>query len=79
MLVRTICYKTKEPVYYNKGTKYEQTCDTFLMNIFYGTKEQAQKEVDRLNKEHPATNRTGAPINWDEIDYFFTDVQESFY
>lgn len=78
MLVRTICYKTKEPVYYNKGTEYEKACDTFLMNTFWGTMEQAQEEVNRLNKERPKTNRNGEPIKWDEIDYFFADEQEDF-
>lgn len=79
MLVNTICYKTKNPVYYNKGTQYETSCDTFLMSMYWTTKERAQEEADRLNKERPATTGNGEPINWDEIDYFFASEQEDFF
>lgn len=30
MMQYVVCYKTKEPVIYNKGTQWETTCDTFL-------------------------------------------------
>ena len=46
-----ICYKLNEPVYYNKGTKYEKTEDTFLKCYVYGdnAKEVAQAKCDELN------------------------------
>ena len=50
----TICYKTNEPVYYNKGTEWEKTCDTFMAHPFYGTKEQAEKRVKEYNENKPA-------------------------
>ena len=71
-----ICYKMKEPVYYNKGTKYETTCDTFLAYYTYKNVEEAQVEVDELNNEKPTKLWNGEPINWDEIDFFFVDEQE---
>ena len=78
MLVNTICYKTKNPVYFNKGTQYEKKHDTFLMGIIWGTKERAQAEADRLNRERPTRYGNGEPLNWDEIDYFFASEQEDF-
>lgn len=50
MLKNVICYTTKKPVIYNKGTAYEKRCDHFLLKYFYGDDTQAQQEVDKLNK-----------------------------
>ncbi len=78
-LVPVICYKTKEPVYYNKGTQWERTEDHFLMYYFGGTKEQAQEWVDDVNKNHPEKDSLGHTIDWDKIDYFYVDEQEEMY
>ena len=75
-MMTVICYKTIEAVYYNKGTEYEKRCDTFLAYYTGKTVEEAQKECDRLNKEHPEKMPTKEPINWQKIAYFFVNEQE---
>lgn len=76
MTTSTICYKTKTPVYYNKGTKWEKTCDTFLAYPTYKSFEDAQKEAEELNKNKPATLWNKQEIDWEKVDYFFADSQE---
>lgn len=49
----TICYRTNEPTYYNKGTKYETSCSDFLAFYSYLSVEEAQKVVDKINNEKP--------------------------
>lgn len=47
--IPVICYKLNTPVVYNKGTKYETSCDTFLL-CYAPHDETARNEmVDRLN------------------------------
>ena len=70
-----ICYKTKEPTYYNKGTKWEIAFDTFL--AYYC--ENADKEATRLNDERPEKDACGNLINWENILYFFAHEQEELY
>lgn len=79
MLSNALCYKTKTPVIYNRGTKYEKTCDSFLAMYIGGTDAQAQAEADRLNKEHPDKFRWGEPIDWTKIDHFFINKQDEMY
>jgi hypothetical protein len=69
----------REPVYYNKGTKYETTCDTFLAYYTYKNDEEAKAEAERLNAEKPATLWNGQPIDWTKIDHFFVNKQEEMY
>ena len=78
-LYNTICYKTKKPVVYNKGTKWETSHDTFLLCYAYGTDEQVQADVDRLNAEKPATTGGGIPIDWENIEYLFRHKQGEMY
>ena len=78
-MTNTICYKTKEPTYYNKGTKWEKTCDEFLAYYTCKNDKEAQEEVKRLNAEKPATLWNGEPIDWTKIDYFFVNKQEEMY
>lgn len=71
-----ICYKTRTPIIYNAGTRYETNCDTFL--AYYATNyETAQAECDKLNTEHPNKLWNGKDLDWNEIDYFFVDEQEA--
>ena len=79
MMMNTICYKTREPVYYNKGTKWEKTCDHFLAYYTYKNDADAQAEVDKLNTEHPDKLWNGEPIDWAKIDHFFVNKQEEMY
>ena len=62
-----ICYKTKTPMYGD---------DKFLAYYTYKTVRDAQIEAEQLNAEKPARLITGAPINWDLVDYFYASEQE---
>lgn len=73
----TICYQTKEPVVYNKGTKWEKQENQFL-HSYYRTQEEAQEYVDHLNATHPEKAWNGEKIDWNEIDYFFVGEQPLF-
>ena len=77
-LYNTICYQTKVPTVYNKGTKWEKSCDTFLLCYAYGTDEQVQADIDRLNAERPADFH-GIKIEWDNIDHLFLNKQGEMY
>ena len=81
----TICYKTKEPVVYNKGTKYEKSNDTFLLHYYSteGTKEEqrakAIAKAEKYNREHTTGDRLmDRTIEWDNIEKFFVSEQEMF-
>ena len=76
MKMTVICYKTKEPVIYSKGTQYEKKEDTFLSYYTYKTVEKAQEEVKALNENKPAKLWNGERIDWTKIDYFFVSEQE---
>lgn len=71
-----ICYKTKAPIVYKKGTKHESSCDHFFSYYTYKTKEEAQKEVDKINRTKPKALWNGKKIDWTKIDYFFVTDQE---
>lgn len=79
MMMTVVCYETKEPVFYNKGTEYERTHTTFLSYYTYATIEQAQIEVDRLNTEKPATLQNGQTIDWAKVKRFFVSQQENMF
>ena len=74
----TICYKTKIPEVYNKGSEYECYHDTFLAYYTCGPIEKAQAEADKLNETKPTHFFNGLPIDWDNIDYFYAGEQEMF-
>jgi len=74
-----VCYKTKTPVYYNKGTQWEKTHDVFLAYYTFKSVEEAQKEVDELNATKPAKLWNDAPIDWDDVAYFFVQQQGEMY
>lgn len=74
-----VCYKTKNPVYYNKGTKWETTEDRFLSYYAGKSREAAQKDVDEINRTKPERLWNGYPIDWEEVDYFYVDDQEEMY
>lgn len=71
-----VCYKTKAPVVYNKGTKWETTEDKFLSYYTYKSQEEAQKEVDEINRTKPEALWNGQKIDWTKTDYFFVTDQE---
>lgn len=71
-----ICYKTIEPTYYNKGTKWEKTCDEFLAYYTNKSVEEALEEVKEMNASHPTKDGCGNPIDWTKVAYFFVNEQE---
>ena len=77
-MTTTVNYKTKKPVYYNKGTKWESSHDEFLAYYTFKSIEDAKVEVEEINRTHPSYLFNGQVIDWDEIDYFFVDEQEIF-
>jgi len=76
MIKTVICYKTRVPEVYNKGTKWERTHSDFLLYYTNKTREEAQQDVNRLNTTKPKTFCNGEKIDWDKIDYFYVDEQE---
>ena len=68
-----ICYKTKEPTYYNKGTKWEKTCSEFLFKQCYG-KENAEKFAEEYNAMLVDAPKIDG-LDFGTVEYFF--VEES--
>ena len=48
-----VCYTTKEPVVYNRGTQWEKTCSDFL--FVQANKDNGTKLVDKLNTQKGIT------------------------
>lgn len=66
-----ICYKTKTPTYYNKGTEWESSCSTFLFKQCYG-KERAEE----VAKEYNAMLTTATIVDgldFNTVEYFFAE------
>ena len=78
-MMNTVCYKTRKPVVYNKGTKYETTCNTFL--AYYSGKSRTELEnyVNMVNTEKPKTVERFGKVDWNEIECFFIKEQEQMY
>ena len=74
-----VCYRTKEPVVYNRGTKSEERCDSFLSYYTYKTPQEAQKEVDTINSTKPDRLCNGDKVDWSVVKEFFVDEQEEMY
>ena len=77
-MTNTICYKLNNPIYYNKGTKWEKACDTFLAYYTYKNDEEAQAEAKKLTAEKPAVLPTGVPAPAD-VAYYFVKKQGKMY
>lgn len=75
-MMNAICYKTTNPTIYNKGTKWEKTCDTFLAYYTHKNDVDAQNEVDFLNTTKPATLFNGEPALCEERTYFVNKQEE---
>lgn len=78
MLMNTICYKQKVPTVYNRGTKYESSCDHFLYVYASADKVQAQKRVDELNAKLAQGISKYDDLDMTNIEYFYLDRQEAF-
>lgn len=71
-----ICFRTINPIYYNKGTEWETACDHFLAYYTNKTIEEAKKEVEEMNRNHPDKDAHGLPIDWTTVKEFFVSEQE---
>lgn len=49
--MRTICYTLNTPIIYNKGTKYEKACDTFLDRYIGETDEEIAAIIHEMNRK----------------------------
>lgn len=70
-----ICYRTSLPMIINKGTANETRHYEFLAYETYKSFEEAQKEVDEINRTKPERLVTGELARCDERVYF-VNVQE---
>lgn len=79
-MINVICYKTKTPTIYNKGTKYEKQCDEFLACYGYTDDNKNNAFVNHLNsdKEAKAKFCKEHRLNSENIAYFFSYKQEPF-
>lgn len=79
-MINVVCYKTKKPTIYNKGTKYEKQCDEFLACYGCADDEKQVALIDRLNTDEVARAEFCEKyrLDLDTIDYFFTNKQEPF-
>ena len=77
-MVYAICYKTKEPVYYNRGTEWEETEDTFLARYGFATLEKNEEFVAKLNAHDKDALAYCyiTPEKLNRIEYFFVNYQE---
>lgn len=71
-----VCYKTNTPIIYNKGTKYESKCDTFLAYYSHKNREEVEKEVERLNTEKPFRLWNGQLAHCNDRTYFVSEQEE---
>ena len=78
--IPVICYKVKEPVVYNKGTKWEKSCDKFLACYGYANAEENKRLVNVLNMDEEAKGMfcDEHRLNANEIEYFYHHEQEAF-
>lgn len=79
MLMNTICYKQKVPTVYNRGTKYEKSCDDFLYQYVCGNDEYAQKVADELNLMLKEGVERRDNLDMTNIAYFYVHKQEEMY
>ena len=72
MMMNAICYKTNKPVIYNKGSRYEKSCDTFLAFYTHLNFEDAKALAEKMNND-PKKSENG------EIKTYFVNQQEEMY
>ena len=78
MMMNAICYKVKNAIVYNKGTKYEAKHDTFLAYYTTSNDVDAQAEVDKLNSEMPMVLPNGMKAP-EDVEMYFLNKQEEMY
>ena len=72
-----VCYTTKEPVVYNKGTKWEKTCSDFL--FIQANKDNGTKMGDGQNPKLAEGVGEYELRDMTKIDHFYLDKSEEMY
>ena len=72
-----VCYTTKEPVVYNKGTQWEKTCSDFL--FMQANKDNGTTLVDKLNAMLAEGVEKYELLDMTKIDHFYLDKSEEMY
>ena len=71
-IVKSICYKTKTPIIYNEGTKWESSCDEFLaFQCGDWSEEEARAFCDEYNAKEGWGDlpRYYKGVDWNEVDH----------
>ena len=72
-----VCYTTKEPVVYNKGTQWEKTCSDFL--FIQANKDNGMELVDKLNTMLAEGVEKYELLDMTKIDHFYLAESEEMY
>ncbi len=72
-----VCYTTKQPVVYNKGTQWEKTCSDFL--FVQARKDNGTELVNKLNTMLAKGVEKYELLDLTKIDHFYLDVSEEMY
>ena len=72
-----VCYTTKEPIVYNKGTQWEKTCSDFL--FIQANKDNSTELVDKLNAMLAEGVEKYELLDMTKIDHFYLDKSEEMY
>lgn len=72
-----VCFTTKEPVVYNKGTKWEETCSDFL--FVQARKDNGTELVDKLNALLAEGAEKYELLDLTKIDHFYLAQSEEMY
>ncbi len=72
-----VCYTTKEPVVYNKGTKWEKTYSNFL--FMQAHKDNGTELVAKLNAMLAEGVKKYERLDMTKIDHFYLDKSEEMY
>ena len=72
-----VCYTTKEPIVYNKGTQWERTCSDFL--FMQAHKDNGTELVDKLNAMLAEGVEKYELLDMTKIDHFYLAESEEMY
>lgn len=72
-----VCYTTKEPVVYNRGTQCEKTCSDFL--FVQARKDNGTELVDKLNALLAEGVEKYELLDLTKIDHFYLAQSEEMY
>ena len=72
-----VCYTTKEPIVYNKGTQWEKACSDFL--FMQAHKVYCTKLVYKLNTMLAEGVEKYELLDMTKIDHFYLDKSEEMY